>query len=103
MTDETFKPYVLSPVVMKQSNPTWDKLEGSIQFRGTIDDLTNLLLEVELMDKPSMDFGDIAAIGNLGNFEMEKEKKTLISLRGIQDFNYLKAQIKLKMDTKKTQ
>lgn len=53
------------------------------------------------MNKSSLEFGDLAAIGNLGNFDKDKEKKTLISLRGIQDFNYLRAQIKLKMDNKK--
>ena len=54
-----------------------------MQFRGTIDDLTDLNLEITLSDAKN-----ILAVGG-------DDKKCLISLRGIEDFNFVKATIKL--------
>ena len=55
-----------------------------MNFRGTIDDLTDLNLEITLTD------GE-----NLLQLPGTPDKKCLVSLRGIDDFNFVKATIKL--------
>ena len=40
----------------KETAPSWEKIPGEMVYRGTIDDLTNNLLEVALIDKELLSF-----------------------------------------------
>ncbi|KRX11165.1 C2 domain [Pseudocohnilembus persalinus] len=75
----------------KEINPSWNNIPGAINYRGTLDDLENLILEVQLVEK--------------NNFELklqqsEDSRKVNIPLRGVGDFDCLKGLIKLKQSEK---
>ncbi|CAK92929.1 unnamed protein product (macronuclear) [Paramecium tetraurelia] len=80
MTDELIQPQVESEQIKKTKNPNFRNLKGYMHFRGTMEDLTQQMMKVTL-------FFD--AYFN----KVEK----LVSLRGIQDTNYLKVQFRLKL------
>ena len=51
MINELIKPTVTANSAGKNVNPNWDIIDGGINFRGTLDDLTNNLLEVNLKNE----------------------------------------------------
>ncbi|CAD8196575.1 unnamed protein product [Paramecium pentaurelia] len=80
MTDELIQPQVESEQIKKTKNPNFRNLKGYMHFRGTMEDLTQQMMKVTL----------------LFDAYFNKAEK-LVSLRGIQDTNYLKVQFRLKL------
>ncbi|CAD8197148.1 unnamed protein product [Paramecium octaurelia] len=80
MTDELIQPQVESEQIKKTKNPNFRNLKGFMQFRGTMEDLTQQMMKVTLF---------------FDSYFNKIEK--LVSLRGIQDTNYLKVQFRLKL------
>jgi centrosomal protein CEP76 len=73
-------PTVESDVIKKAKNPNFRDLKGFMHYRGTMESLTEQMILVTLYKD---DFFD----------SIQK----LVSLRGIQDTNYLKVQFRLKL------
>lgn len=70
------EPSVYSGIVKKNANPNYEELKGSINFRGTLDELENHFVLIELRAE-------------------RKYVYKLVSLRGISQTLYLKSTIKL--------
>ncbi|KAL4496977.1 hypothetical protein ABPG72_002133 [Tetrahymena utriculariae] len=71
-------------------HPNWGYCQDFIHFRGTMDDLTDNLLQISLAQGSAINIGVLS-----------EDKKTLISLRGIHKFNQLQASIKIKVKNQK--
>ena len=72
-------------------NPTYGSIPDFVHFRGTLDDLTDMLLQFTLVEA-----NNLPMINNEG-------RKATIALRGIHKFNNLSASIKIKVNKKKIQ